>query len=448
MLLKDVIKTSWEECGKPQRVLVAFSGGADSTALLVALHRFSAENAGIPCIWAHHVHHGLRANADSDAAFCETVCKKFSIPFSCSKVHLSGFSENEARTLRYEALFEAAARADADTIALAHHLHDQTETMLMRLMRGTAYGLKGISVMSTRENGIRLWRPFLSVSPEYLRKALLEAQLSWQEDESNSNPRYLRNLLRQDILPLMRSHASNMDEHFYQASLTLQEENAFLGNLADDFLQKHGSLLPPCPFLDALAFSALHPAMKKRVLHAFFLAAAHLTDSPDRRTYDACAAIKENETVNLPDGRRLFHAGAHIHLVLPGVSGNLSPLAVLPFKKDISNGIDAQSIPKSVYESAVLRTRQPGDFIIPFGMNGKKSLQDYLTDKKVDRPFRDHLPLLCKGQEVLWVIGVGASEKMRAHPDDSMNVLLHYPGRLIMNTPSQSAIQEINTKEF
>ena len=448
MLLTDVIRTSWEEIGMPQHVLAAFSGGADSTALLIALHRFSLNNGGIPRITAHHVHHGLRKNADRDAAFCEKLCRQLSISYSCTQIHLTGSSENEARTKRYEALFAAADAADARTIVLAHHQHDQTETMLMRLMRGTASGLKGMSPFSRHDNGVCLWRPFLNCAPDTLKKALTENRIHWQEDESNREVHYLRNLLRNEVLPLMRNVSPRMDEHFYQTSVTLWQEGAYLDSLADDFLKNHACTLPPCPFLEAKAFSKLHPAMKKRVLHTFFQSSTRFTKSPDWHVYDSSAALLPGETVNLPDDCRLFHAGVHIHLMLPNATAELSELTVLPYKSGCSNGIAVQSIPKYVYEGTVLRTWQPGDYITPFGMDGTKSLQDYLTDKKVDRPFRKHLPLLCKGQEVLWVIGVGASEKMRALPDDEMNLLLCYPGRSIMHKSQYFPLQDNSTKEY
>ena len=102
-----------------------------------------------------------------------------------------------------------------------------------------------------------------------------------------------------------------------------------------------------------------------------------------------------------------------------------------PFAGNAGDGLRFQAMPEAVWQNAVLRTRQPGDRITPFGMQGTMKLKDYFVSRGVDQPFRDGWPLLCQGQEVLWAIGVGASERLRCQPSDAEKLcVVHYSGLL------------------
>ena len=441
LLLSESVRSSWQRIGRPGRVLCAFSGGADSSALLLLLQRLAESQQDAPVIIAAHVDHHLRPASDGDALAARALCEKLSVPFYLAHVHPMNASEEAARQARYDALYRIASEHNCDVIALAHHLHDQSETVLMRLMRGAVDGLKGMAEFTPTPNGTPLWRPLLGTDPASLRDLLTHFGIAWQEDETNADPMYLRNHLRLHVLPAMRKRAPQLDMHMNNTAQVLWDESALMDHLADAFLAEHASLLLPCPFLNAQAFSQLHPALRRRVIRRMLSAFLPMDDVAFSHI-DDCASIRGRDTVNLPRGFRFQHLGKRIHLLLPKVSPlPIDAPEVLPYAPGFSNGVDYQSVPRALYHNACLRYRLPGDFIRPFGMQGQKSLQDYLVDQKVDRPFRDHLPLLCKGSEVLWVIGVGASEALRASDDPDQNILLHYTGRLV----SQPAYH--NTKE-
>jgi len=442
LLLSETVRSSWERIGKPARVLCAFSGGADSSALLLLLCRLRSDTPQFPQIIAAHVNHHLRAASDQDAALARAQCDKLSVPFYLADVYPASSSEEAARRARYDALYRIASEQNCDVIALAHHLHDQSETVLMRLMRGSVDGLKGMAEFTPAPDRTPLWRPLLGTDPAIFREGLSQLDLSWTEDETNADPAYLRNYVRHQVLPAMRKRSPQLDAHILNTAQALRDESDLISSLADAFLSDHASLLPPCPFLDAQAFAQLHPALRRRVIRSM-LGAFCLTDDVMFTHIGACASIRDQGTVNLPHGFRLQHHGKRIHLLLPDVSPlPIDRPEVLPYAPGLSNGVDYQSVPQALYRNTCLRYRQPGDYICPFGMQGQKSLQDYLTDRKVDRPFRDHLPLLCRGSEVLWVIGVGASETLRAGDDPDQNILLHYSGRLIMQ-PAYHTTKEL-----
>jgi tRNA(Ile)-lysidine synthetase-like protein len=181
------------------------SGGADSTALLLGLHRLRAE-LGLE-LRAAHLHHGLRGRqADRDLAFVRALCARLRVPLVSARrdtrvlMRRRGLSGQAGlRRLRREFLLGAARRAGAAAIATAHTADDQLETLLLRLGRGT--GLRGLGAMSARHGP---WiRPLLGASREQIEADLRRAGQAWREDRSNAEPRYLRSRIRHQAIPAL-----------------------------------------------------------------------------------------------------------------------------------------------------------------------------------------------------------------------------------------------------
>jgi tRNA(Ile)-lysidine synthase len=206
------------------KLLLAYSGGLDSTVLL---HLLSQLRDSLPFqLSAMHVHHGLSPNADVWAEHCSLSCQQYHVPFILSHVKLdkqSGLGiEAAARNARYQALHSQSA----DFICLAHHQDDQAETLLLQLARGA--GVKGLSAMA--DNAEKLLRPLLDESRASLLEYAQQYQLQWIEDESNSDTRYDRNFMRLQVLPLLESQypaikktLSRSARHAAEASQLLEE---------------------------------------------------------------------------------------------------------------------------------------------------------------------------------------------------------------------------------
>ncbi|WP_369821770.1 tRNA lysidine(34) synthetase TilS [Polaromonas sp. OV174] len=206
---------------------VAYSGGADSTALLLAAaHRWPGQ------VQALHIHHGLQAAADDFVRVCETVCASAKVPLQVVHVdaaHAPGESpEDAARRARYAALAAAAKQQGLGGVLLGQHADDQVETLLLALSRGA--GLPGLSAMAAQfeRAGVLFYRPLLQTTAVSLREWLLRQQQPFVDDPTNTDERYTRNRIRARLLPALaeafpqfRATFARSAQHAAQAQLVL-----------------------------------------------------------------------------------------------------------------------------------------------------------------------------------------------------------------------------------
>ena len=398
----------------PEHLLVGLSGGADSVALLLLL----LERGGR--VEAAHVNHGLRgAESDGDEAFVRALCAEKGVPLKVYRASPpDNPGENWARQARYGFLRQAMRETGAEALALAHHRDDQAETLLMHLARGS--GLQGLTGMAPDAlmDGIRVVRPLLGVSGRELRDMLAESGQSWREDATNRDPRYLRNALRLEVMPQLERLVPGAAARMSETALLLREDEDALQGLAEDFLCAHGG--ERCLALNALR--AQPQGLKRRILRLWWT--RQNLPPLDRPQTDALLELTgapAGSRCNLPLGWHGQQGWTHLHLIPPvpeeapnpiqAVSGavmNGVTLTVGAPDGAMGDGRRTQLVPVGWLEGLTLRTWQPGDWIRPYGMAGRKSLQDYFTDRHVDAPFRHRIPLICRDGEALLACGVGA----------------------------------------
>ena len=428
-LICAAVRASYARVGRPGCVISALSGGADSVLLLRALRTLREETPFE--LRAVHVNHGLRENAALDEAFCRELCGKWHIPLAVFHVQVDshGSTEDAARRARYAAFEQAMPADQAAVLALAHHMDDQAETVLMHLIYGS--GMAGLSGM--RELSGAFWRPLLTIRRTQIRDALTALHQSWREDESNQDTAYTRNHLRARALPALEQANASAVSAICRAADILRQEDALLNHLAQD------ALSGVCGrgmhrFILLKALTDQEPAMQRRMLRVYAAEVGLTLDYEQTERLRALLELPEGSYVNLPGDWRALRTRTRLHLLPPKADTctlDTNALRILPFAGKRGDGRLMQVIPETVLTRGIeLRTRQTGDFIRPFGMQGTKKLKDYLIGRQIDLPFRDDWPLVCQGSEVLWVIGVGASETLRMAPGDQAAKLLAYTGML------------------
>ncbi len=278
---------------RPGPGVVAVSGGADSVALLRALHACSA-----PLVVAH-VNHRLRgADADADEALVRELCAALGVPFRVTGADVAALAaggnlEATARRVRYEFFAAVAREVGAAWVATAHTADDQAETVLHRLVRGTGLqGLRGIAARRAAENsgltppaGQEIVRPLLGVTRADVLAHLAALGQAYREDASNSDPRFTRNRIRHELLPLLRTFNPDVV--------------AALGHLAEHAADAH-------EVITAAALDLLARVERPRAGGTLVLDAAALAAAPRALVRAALRLVWERE--NWPAGDMTFDA--------------------------------------------------------------------------------------------------------------------------------------------
>ena len=435
------------EDARGRHLLVALSGGADSVALLHLLAQ--KRNVLSIRLTAAHLNHGIRgAAADADAAFCQEICAQLGIPLILEKLDIPAIAadrhvglETAAREERRRFLERACKECGADWIALAHHMDDQAETILMHLFRGA--GIDGMCGMPRLQN--RLYRPLLGVRRMDLQKYLEEAGISWREDATNALPDNPRNAIRLNVLPEIEKSYSRCAEAIARHGRIAAIEGSFMARAAESFLKEHlrSGIWGKCidlngGFEEAILRRCIRNICPAEMPAAKMDALVELANQSRGRLEISGMLFAEKTGGRLYFLRKEIKLPAPVPLnipgetLLPGICRAVSQIG--RFEVDRSDP-KTEVLDAACLRGAVLRTRRPGDRFHPLGAPGDRLLSDYLTDKKIDRPIRDSLPLLANGSRILWVGGMGIAEEARIHGSTAQRVRI-----MIYNTEEQAEV--------
>ncbi len=388
-----------------KRVCVALSGGADSVCLLHCFYT-RMQNYGIS-LSAIHVEHGIRGEESlRDMRFCETLCKEWGVPLKIVRVNVpalikengGGNLESAARLVRLNAFRELIHHDETDLVATAHHLGDVAETILFRLARGTSpAGMKAV------QNFPFLVRPLLNVSREDILQYVCENNLPHVEDSTNSDEHYTRNYIRHTVLPAFEKIHGNAQEHLARFAAQCARDDEFLTTLAQKEIKTlgaHGDKLVPADLPEPLFSRACLLCMGAKTDYT----------STNLEEISKLKTLQTGKKVCLPSGK--FAAREYGNIVF--YDGDEGPVEERPFAQEehfSAHGnlrADLDAFPAG----CVVRARREGDFIVPYG-GRKKSLKKFLTDRKISARLGRRLTLVACGSEVLVVVGVEISDKVK-----------------------------------
>ncbi len=402
---------------KTNRILLAVSGGMDSVVMSELFH-LAKFDFGIA-----HCNFGLRGEeSDDDELFVKKLAKKYKVPFYSENFETQAFADQEgisiqmaARALRYQWFEQLLAREHFDYLATAHHQNDTLETILLNLTRGTGIaGLHGIKA----KNGSVI-RPIGFADREMIHDFVVERQLAWREDSSNESVKYQRNLIRNEVIPLLKQINPNLEQTIRQTvekvaavenifaveveklrtQLLRSEDSAFYLELAplqatNEPLIKLAELLRPFHFTYLQASDIMETLDKEpgkifhSPTHTLVKDRTQLVITPKALSGFLSASIEESQTGLEVDGLRLKIA--------------IQPKA--GFKTLTSKTIaclDAATLQFPLK----LRKWKEGDWFCPLGMNQKKKLSDFLIDEKVPLNLKSRVYVLTSNGSVAWIVG-------------------------------------------
>ncbi len=458
--------------GPHDRVVVGFSGGADSLTLLDVLHRLGYE------VIAAHLDHQLRASSGEDLEFCRQVALKWGIPFSSKRVDVARFAQDEgysleeaARQVRYRFLAEVAKDADAQIVATGHTIDDQVETLLLHFLRGAGpAGLAGMRAKSDlagwpevpNSAGLSLVRPLLETRRLETEAHCHAMGIAPLIDPTNQDPIFLRNRIRSELLPLMEDLRPGVAQVLLRTSKLMRGLEGLLESLvADswgDTVRSVGE--------DALALQAGTLSQMPLALQRAFVRKAHRELRPKARDLglehvERVLSLLDGEaTGRIPLVGDVEAALVGADLLLYGAGAELDfptyPQLVrtdsLCFRPGDSLGLrsgwrleaERVDLPEELRESLiqsgspwqaaldadrladVLTVRGPsaGDRIWPLGMRGSVKLSDLFINEGIPRLVRKRWPVLLSESEIVWVPGLRLAHAYRIRPSTKHALLL------------------------
>lgn len=439
-------------CVMPQgKCLAGFSGGADSTAMMYLLAEQRDKGRVQP--EAIHVNHGLRGDeSDEDEFFCRRLCEKLEIPFHSAHADLKGKKdENSCREERFRIFDHMMETTGIRSLVLAHNQDDLAETFLMRLMRGA--GTEGLACMSSVDprKDYTIYRPLLRTSRSDIRQALQNAGIYWRDDSLNNSDVYLRNRIREQLIPLMDEMTGGIVPRIARSAEILNGENRVLRQQAEEYVAKYSNGRR----IQTNRLKEMPEALRNRILRAWWcINAPELCERVlnSRQTKELSElSLSERGKINLPGGHFAVKGKNILHLTgfpkeklkeirytAESIRFGKTILSTLRSEGNPGDGILTQEFPSEMLHECVIRSRKPGDRIRPFGMKGCRKLQDYFTDRGIDEPWRDDIPLLCRGNEVLMAAGVGCGA-VPMWSDEANNVRLKWSGDLPWITEEREA---------
>lgn len=439
------------------RIVAGISGGADSVALFYLLLEYQKQIGFDWC--AVHVNHNLRGEeAARDEEFVRKLCARYQVEYSCYSMDVAamagklGISTEEAgRLARLDAFQKQMEQWQGNKIALAHHKNDAAETMLHHLCRGT--GLKGLcGIYPVQQEKIR---PLLCLERSEIEHYLGERQADYVDDSTNSENDYTRNRIRHLVLEPMVSHVNSRTvAHMARTAEHLQRAQEYLERQARDFLMQCSECCGQSEDRDNGLLLKETFCRGERILQEYAVIQAveqvagtrkDLTDYHIGRILELVSA-RTGKSVELP-GRcraRRTYEGLIIERVHDCKSSSTfeSGDLMIPGEMSLPHGTikcrifsnRGQEIPEKRYtkwlnydkidEILQIRRRKRGDYLIINASGGRKKIKDYFIDCKIPREIRDEIPLLCMGQEVLWVVGyrIGESWKVDAHTKEILEI--------------------------
>ena len=417
--------------------LLAFSGGADSMALLDMMQK---EYPSAPILLAH-VNHGIRGEeAIRDRKFCREVAKDRDLEIVFLDVDIPALAkeqgqglEETAREVRYTFFADLMKKRNIPLLLTAHHADDHLETLLFRIARGTGLsGLCGIAPMRSFEQGY-LVRPMLGLSKAEILAYCQAQGLSFVTDSTNADTAYARNRIRAEVIPVLESLYADSSFRSVRMSADLSEDESFLRDFATVFVAENSTTSG----MSVKALQKAHPAIRRRALQMWF----------ERERGDTLESIHLHALLNLIESEDVT-----ARVALPGeVSAYCTKRGRLTLTATRSQPIEEYRLPLTIGESQIpntnfsicitpvqtpdefaqgegdvlvlpgeweslecslaWRNRREGDVILRGKMH--RRLRRLWAEKGIPTEIRRVLPLLCRGEEILWAPFVGMSDDLK-----------------------------------
>lgn len=435
------------------RVLVGYSGGADSTCLVHLMHR-----AGLDFV-AGHLHHGQREEADKELALCEAFCRDIDVPFASGRADVPRIAadlkiglEEAGRHARYSFFNQVSFGLHCNLIATAHTRTDNVETTILHLARGSGMsGLAGIS--SKRDNIVR---PILPFSREETRAYCDEHGLWYHDDPANEDFAFSRARVRHRILPELRSINPGVEQAIARLSEIIDEEDRFLNGMAAAALEQseldtNGALsfltedceasfdrsrlasLPPVLFRRAvrLAVQALGAGLSRE--QTLLVESGVISTEKGSLTAEGGEVVVEWNPQSITVRQLQPTEPFRYSLTLPGetiseefgwqfTAFDGSAEGTIQRRNSLEVCLPAAAVKGSLY----FRSAVQGDTMRPLGFDGSRKLSDLFGEAKLSAAARVRLPIVCDMIGPIWAPGICLDQRMKLTGLEERAIILRF----------------------
>lgn len=405
---------------RDKKVIICVSGGVDSMVLLdlICKSKYKLNIDAAVC----HFEHGIRGKeSELDMELVKQKCREYGltvyvrredIPVLCGGRNVEEFARNR----RYGFFYECLKNLNADYLVLAHHRGDNCETVLMNIIRGC--GIKGLCAMEQVSGS--LVRPLLGVSKEQIYEYARENGIEFREDATNADVGYFRNFIRHELIPFLQEKNPKIEDAVERLRQIASLENDFL----EDYVAALDWIIKTSYGYDIEVekYLSSHEAIKRRSV--FYVLKKLSGKDYDYRIFDDIDGLTSKETgkrVCAPRDVTVYKEKNVLSFVLnkePDMkeySLDLSGVTDTPFGSfavEPARGVSLEQVKKAPKDEAyfslnegeklMVRARRKGDKIKIFG-GGSKKLKDIMIDKKIPVFLRDSIPVVCIGDEIVWV---------------------------------------------
>lgn len=419
-------------------VIVAVSGGPDSVTLLDLLYRIRKEWRII--LHVAHLNHQLRGKAsDEDADFVFQLSEKLGLPFHSKITDIKTLArtyrkslEETGRLARQQFLYQIKSQTGATRISLGHTRSDQAETLLLRLLRGS--GRTGLGSIRPIREGIWI-RPLLNISRLEIETYVTFRNLKTRWDESNSNPKFFRNRIRNELLPYIKSSFSlEIEAVLARTAEILQQEDDLLESQTKDALRRtihyHSEQKI---ILDIKAFFGYHISLQRRMIRYVLIELHASSEAISFRPVQRILDLLLFSSGSVQISSKLFAQRADNWLVLGRPAPHYRHRILIPGKTEIpmfGGTLETRVRTKTEIKQSlnnlgpnracfdlsklegelVIRNRRSGDRFQPYGQDGTRKVSDLLIDQKTPSCLRDEIPLLVSAGKIQWVVGLRTAQ--------------------------------------
>lgn len=418
----DFIKSK-KLCDKADNILVAVSGGVDSVVLAKLF-----KEAGFDFAVAHCNFQLRGPESDADEAFVIDFAKRNEIQHFTTTFDSESYAAKHnisiqmaARELRYN-WFEQLTKAEGfDYIATAHHLDDSFETAIFNLTKGT--GISGLRGILPKQN--KLIRPLLFTTKDEIIQFAQETGISWREDSSNIAVKYSRNLIRQEVMPLLKKINPALESTFYHTQQRLMETETILKDKARAFLAKNSFSKGRDIFFSRKELASCSAVLTEELLKPygfnFFQArdifAAAISSEATGKIFlsDAYQVNIDRESIIISEATKEITD----QFISPGDKEAKNEilkleLQIVENKTDLHTQKNAASLDLRRLDFPLkLRKWKQGDTFHPLGMKGKKKLSDFMIDEKIPLNLKERVCVLESKGQVVWIIGYRIDERFK-----------------------------------